>query len=353
MKKTIQLYFTITLFAGVVIGCSSTGGNQTSQNQTVSKSKTQSQQKAETAEEQLAKFEKLLEQDFKPIKERQKAKGEGWKATAADIEEVLKPREMSGAEANKFMSTAEPGKPYYFKIRAIYKGYDKKNESILLEDTTKTVSQEDDLLEKAFGIDSAIYTVRSSDEPTKVKESNTLATFYCIGYRMIENTKSQYRLDFLTINDANIIKLFDKSKFIVANGMSYISPSNISMPTQQDVMMNMLTGGASGNNSANIFDPIKYPLVDLMDARVAMDKKDIRNNYTFPRVKVKYVSMVIFKGQSNTTITVSTDDDFLTETMNFTGRASSVKNNDKILVYYTIAKDPLEKWEIQAIERLW
>jgi hypothetical protein len=83
-----------------------------------------------------------------------------------------------------------------------------------------------------------------------------------------------------------------------------------------------------------------------------MDKKNIRNNTTFPTVRIKYVSEVIFRGQSNTTITVSTDDNVLTERMNFTGRASSVRNGQKIRVYYTIAKDPLEKWEIQAIERL-
>jgi hypothetical protein len=111
-------------------------------------------------------------------------------------------------------------------------------------------------------------------------------------------------------------------------------------------------GGAAGNSSSSVFDPIAYPLVDLMDARVAMDKKDIRNDYTFPTVKVKYVSEVVFKGQSNTTITVSTDDNVLTERMNFTGRASTIKNGDKVRVYYTIAKDPLEKWEVQAIESL-
>ena len=336
MKKTVWLFLAVILLAGGFIGCAS---NQ--------------KQKVETAEEQVAKFQKLLEQEFvQPIQERKKAKGEGWKATAADIDEILKPREISGAEANKFMSTAEPGKPYYFKIRAIYKGYDKKNKSILLEDTAKIVNQEDELLAKAFGIDSAIYTIRSSEEPTKVKESNVLATFYCIGYRIIENTKSQYILDVLMIDDADIVTLFDKSRFIVASGMSYISPSNISMPTQQDVMMSMFTGGASGNSSASIFDPIKYPLVDLMDARVAMDKKNIRNDYTFPTVRVKYVSEVVFRGQANTTITVSTDDNVLTEKMNFTGRASSISNGQKIRVYYSIAKDPLEKWEIQAIERL-
>jgi len=350
MKKN-NVFLTVIMVVSLIIGLLGCGTSPVTQNEAASGTKSQPQ-KVETDEEQVAKFNKLLEQDFKPIRERQKANGEGWKATAADIDEILKPREVSGAEANIFMRSAETGKPYYFKIRAIYKGYDKKNKFILLEDTTKTVSQEDELLGKAFGVDVAVYAVYSSDEPTKVKESNTVATFYCLGYRATENGRSEQRLQAITIDDANIVTLFDKSKFIVASGLSYISPSSVSVPNQQDIMMNMFTGGVSGNNSANIFDPIKYPLVDLMDARVAMDKKDLRNDYTLPRVQVKYVSEVVFKGQSNTNITVSTTDNVLTEIMNFTGRASSIRNGEKVRVYYTIAKDPLEKWEIQAIERL-
>jgi hypothetical protein len=190
------------------------------------------------------------------------------------------------------------------------------------------------------------------EEPTAVTEPNTIATFYCFGFRLSEKGESISSLGLLSIVGDNIVVLFDKSKFVVASGMHYIAVNDAKSPSQQDVMMNVFTGGAMGNTSANVFDPIKYPLVDLMDARVAMDKKDIRNDYTFPTVRVKYVSEVVFKGQSNTTITVSTTDNVLTERMNFTGRASTVNNGDRIRVYYTIAKDPLEKWEIQAIERL-
>jgi hypothetical protein len=49
---------------------------------------------------------------------------------------------------------------------------------------------------------------------------------------------------------------------------------------------------------------------------------------------------------------VSTSDNALTERMNFNARTTALKNGDRIRVYYTIAKDPLEKWEVQAIERL-
>jgi hypothetical protein len=117
-------------------------------------------------------------------------------------------------------------------------------------------------------------------------------------------------------------------------------------------MMSAFTGGAIANKSSSIFDPLRYKLVDLFDARIAMDKKDLRNGNTSPRVRDKYASEVTFKGQSNTTITVATTDGVLTERMTFGGRASGIANGQKVRVYYTIAKDPLEEWQIQAIEQL-
>jgi hypothetical protein len=185
------------------------------------------------------------------------------------------------------------------------------------------------------------------------KEANSIATFYLVAFRIDdEHQESGFLIRFVR----NIEKpAFDPSKFIVAGGMHYITVNDAHVTTPQAALLNFYLGGvlgAMGNSTENVFDPIVYPLADLMDARVAMDKKDIRNDYTFPTVKVKYVSEVVFEGQSNTTITVSTPDNVLTERMNFAGRASAVQSGERIRVYYTIAKDPLEKWEIQAIERL-
>jgi hypothetical protein len=94
-----------------------------------------------------------------------------------------------------------------------------------------------------------------------------------------------------------------------------------------------------------------YKIVDLFDARVAMDKKDYRNDYSFPTVKVWFVSEVIFKSQAGTTLTVATEDGILTERIEF-GKRSDLKAGQKIRIFYYIAKDPLEKWVAQAIERL-
>ena len=134
--------------------------------------------------------------------------------------------------------------------------------------------------------------------------------------------------------------------------MHYITVEDAHSPTREDVMSTYFFGATTGNSSSDVFDPVVYLPADLMDARAAMNKKDYTKDYTLPTVKVKYVSEVLFLGQSNTTISVSTADNVLTERMSFTGRASSIKRGERIRVYYTIAKDPLEQWEIQAIERL-
>jgi hypothetical protein len=81
-----------------------------------------------------------------------------------------------------------------------------------------------------------------------------------------------------------------------------------------------------------------------------MNKKNWADGNTYPANRVKYASEVIFRGQSGTTIIVSTEDNFLIERMIFYGRADSIKPGDKVRVYYTIHKDPVERWEAHALE---
>jgi hypothetical protein len=271
----------------------------------------------------------------------------------------FQPQIISGIGEITTEKLSDPGRPYYFKLRAIYKGYDADAKEVRLQDLgQKQSSVMDSALGTAFGIDTDVYSVMSqqfaiTEFPT---EANAVATFYLYAVHLTEDENGKQTSPFNVICIMMVLNieppLFDPAKFIVAGGMHYITVEDAHSPTQRELMSAFFLGGALGNSTSNVFDPVVYPLVDLMDARTAMDTKDIRNDYTFPTVSVKYVSEVIFKGQSNTTITVSTDDNVLTERMNFTGRASTVKTGDRIRVYYTIAKDPLEKWQIQAIERL-
>jgi hypothetical protein len=276
----------------------------------------------------------------------------------ASIEAVWQPQEIRGLDEITVDQVSEPGKPYWFKIRAIYKGYDAEAGSALLQDLGEVQSSTlDDALGAFFGGDTKIHSTSyfGNPMPTFPAEANTVATFYLVATRFTEDQygdsiSAQFGLWIAVVR--NVEKpMFDPSKFIVANALHFITVVDAHVPTQQDAMMSML-GYGSMNASASIFDPAVYPASDLLDARIAMDKKRYGYDITFPTVRVKYVSEVVFKGQSGTTITVSTDDGVATEQMNFGGRASGIENGQRIRVYYTIAKDPLEEWEVQALERL-
>jgi hypothetical protein len=353
MKKTV-FAFLVVGFVGGLMGCFSLGETRdpvstqrTPQSPTASQSESKSQQKIET---QTEKVLRLIGVDSEKL-----VVGSDNMATIESIEASFQPQEIAGIGEITDAKLSEPGRPYYFKLRAIYKGYDKEADRARLQDLgQKQSSTLDTALETVFGVDGNVYSAPNLGGDTIVAtfptDANSIATFYLVACRINdEGNQSTFWIRFVR----NIEKpVFDPSKFIVTSGMHYITVNDAHVTTQQDVMMNYFLGGSSGNVPSSVFDPIAYPLADLMDARVAMDKKNYMNDNTFPTVRAKYVSELLFKGQSNTTITVSTTDNILTERMNFTGRASAVKNGDRIRVYYTIAKDPLEKWEIQAIERL-
>jgi hypothetical protein len=338
MKKVIGLLISMIALGGWFTGCLSAGTGE---------------KPARKGEAQLEKFGRLVTADAEKL-----VIGSDNMATVESIEAAFQPQVITGIAEITRARLSEPGRPYYFKIRAIYKGYDTRAKKALLQDRgERQPSTMDAALGAAFGVDTSAYSVDLLSDAiiaTLPADANSTATFYIIAAQFTEDEGKPINETLIGIRFVRDIErpAFDQSKFIVASGMRYITVNDARVPSQQDVMMNMMTGGAMGNSATNIFDPIVYPLVDLMDARVAMDKKDIRNDYTFPTVRVKYVSEVLFKGQSGTTITVSTDDDVLTERLNFTGRASVLRTGERIRIYYTIAKDPLEKWEMQAIERL-
>jgi hypothetical protein len=306
----------------------------------------QPQQQGET---QLEKFHRLFAADSEKL-----IIGDDGKTTIESIEAAFHPITISSISEITDAKLTEPGKPYYFKLRAIYKGYDASAEKARLQDIGSS-SQNGGVLNSntmtaIFGVDTNVYSVDYSDVEDFPTEANCIATFYLVAIRFTEQgNESGFLIRFVRDIEKT---LFDPAKFITTSGTHYITVEDAHVPTQEDVMRATFLGSAATNASSNVFDPVIYPLVDLFDARSAMNKKDRMNDYTFPTVRVKYVSEVIFKGQTNTTITVSTTDNSLTERMTFEARTSSLRNGDKVRVYYTIAKDPLEEWEVQAIEKL-
>ncbi len=325
--------------------------NSTSTSSTKEKTNTahsNSVSNAKKSETQLEKFSRIFMED------NEKLTIEDGKASIESIESILQPKNINAIGDITESDLSEPGRPYYFKLKALYKGYDASTKKARIQDLEqKNSSMLDNALGAAFGLNTDVYSLDMFDAviPTLPAEANSPATFYLIAVRITEdengNTGNQSTAMIRFVRDIEK-PFFTPDNFILTNGMHYITVEDAHAPTQQDVMAAYFFGGAISSDS--VFDPTEYSLVDLMDARAAMDKKDLRNNYTLPSVKIKYVSEVLFMGQTNTIITVCTDDKILTEHMNFTGRASNVNKGEKVRVYYTICKNPLEEWEIQAIE---
>lgn len=356
MKKNVMRVCVFAVCMNIFTGCmsssvslSTTGKNENTdgtQAESENKEQAEPEQKTET---QLEKCTRLFESDMERL-----VCDDNNRVTTQSLENVLHPQSITNIDEITEEKLNEPGKPYYFKLRTIYKGYDANAEEVRLQDFKKKKTSTDTALELAFGIDTSVYSldILSSTTASLPTEANSVATFYLFAARFSDNSSTNGVQTFVRfVRDIEKPRL-NSANFIVANGMHYITVEDAHSPTQEEVMSAYFFGGTMGNSSSDVFDPVVYSLVDLMDARAAMNKKDYTKDYTLPTVKVKYVSEVLFLGQSNTTISVSTADNVLTERMSFTGRASSIKRGEKIRVYYTIAKDPLEQWEIQAIERL-
>ena len=374
-----KLVFLLTMFFLLALGYASAQSSsrkdrqQEPQPRQAQRQPQQRQQVQMTVEEQSAKLEKLLDADMNLliewVTEQRKTKGKDWTASLADVERLFRTKEVTGKDAFTFLQTAELAKPFWFKIRALYKGYDKEEKDMYMEDLPENnrATTLEATLTNIFGINTYTFTIYNSDEPQRYKEPNTIVTFIVYGYRLSVEGQDVSLLSAFSADD--IVALFDSSKFVLANNLKYISASIETKSNAEDarnIMRSMVLTGTvpsafynkvQGNQSPNstpenVFDPVRYQKGELLDARSAMNKKNIRDENTLPGVRIKFVSEVIFKGQSNTTVTVSTSDNAFTQQMEFLGRSSNTKAGDKIRIYYTIAKDPLEKWEVHALERL-
>jgi hypothetical protein len=107
MKKAIFVALAIGLMAGGLSGCSSL-------------------QKKET---QLEKFERLILADLENI-----VLGPDDRATIESLEAAFQPQVITDMDEITMDKLDEPGRPYYFKLRALYKGTDEKAKRILLQD---------------------------------------------------------------------------------------------------------------------------------------------------------------------------------------------------------------------------
>jgi len=281
---------------------------------------------AEPNETQQEKFWRLYEADSSKL-----VAGSDNRVTIESMEAAFKPVVIADlSEATSLLAELEPGIPRYFKFQALYKGYVTEPASVFLQ--TKI---EKNMLNT---VHNWIIGYFQGLEPTFPAEVNCIATFYIVTGRFTEPKDEVSIWVRFVRNIENPV--FEPSRFFIANDKRFATLSDVRLPSSEN---NVIFAEA-------VFDPAVYPVFNLFDARIAMDKKNWTDSNTYPTAPVRYASEVIFRGQSGTTIFVSTEDNFITERMSFYGRSNSIKIGDKIRVYYTIHKDPTERWEAHALE---
>jgi hypothetical protein len=310
--KCIYLLSILTVF--VLINCASTPD-------------TPKTARSKTKETQQDKFWRLYNNDNGKL-----IVGSDKMVTIESLEAVFKPVIITScADANSLLAKSEPGIPRYFKLQALYKGFLAEPSQYIFLQTMI----EKNVFNSVHNWVVGYFKGLESSFPSKV---NCNATFYIVGGRF---TEPNDEIGIWVRAVRNIEEpLYEPSKFIIANDRRFITLGDVRLPS----------AGNDGIYAESVFDPDAYPVFNLFDARIAMDKKNWGDSNTFPMNHIKYVSEVIFKGQSGTTIFVSTEDNFLTERMSFYGRTGSIKAGDKIRVFYTIHKDPIERWEVHALE---
>jgi len=322
MKSTHFYLLSILIILGLT-NCT------TKQNTIITEQDTVTAKQSESKETQVEKFWRLYEVDSNKL-----VIGSDNRITIESLEEVFKPIKITkSSEAASILNESEPGEPRYFKLTALYKGFIKEpNSSIFLQ-----TNIEKNVFNTVHNWIIGYFQVVEATFPSQV---NCNATFYIVAGRFTE-PKDEIGVWVRAVRNIEE-PLYNPTNFILANDRRFITLNDVHLPSANN----------NGIYAESIFDPTIYPLFNLFDARIAMDKKKWGDNNTYPETPVKYASEVIFKGQNGTNIFFSTEDNFITEVMTFYGRVGSINKGDKIRIYYTIQKYPGETWEVQALEIL-
>ena len=329
MKLTCFYLLSILIILGLTNCTSTKDTTETKQDTVTSKQDTAISKQSEPKETQSEKFWRLYEADNSKL-----VVGSDDRITIESLEAVFKPVILtSSSEMISILNDLKPGVPHYFKITALYKGFTiEPNPTIALQ-----IKIEKNIFNTVHQLVIGYFKGIEVSFPSQV---NCNATFYLVGGKFTEPNNEIGIWVRAVRNIEN--SPFDPSKFILAVDKRFVTLNDVYLTSTNN----------NSTNTESIFDPALYPVFNLFDARIAMDKKKWGDNNTFPGKPVKYASEVIFRGQSGTDIFFSTEDNFITENMTFYGRVGSIKKGDKIRIYYTIQKDPAETWDVHALEIL-
>ena len=151
---------------------------------------------------------------------------------------------------------------------------------------------------------------------------------------------------------------YHKFAYINIVGYPCVNPENVMVATGYkmidfDNYWNQLDKAFSSNtiNPYNFVYTDPYELMLLLEVYPERVKAFSVSNWDSG--KQLWYSDVVFKRQTNMSISVGSEDGTFFQTMNFAGRTSSLKNGDKVRIYYSVEKKSYSTdWTVYAIEKL-
>ena len=173
-----------------------------------------------------------------------------------------------------------------------------------------------------------------------------VADFYIATGTWQSNTgKEQGFVEIIYINIVGLPIFYSKDFMVAVNFKMIDSYDNYDWS-------NFITGF-----SENIFNPYNFVYADPYDIMLVMEvAPEQLETLSIPNWQDKnklFYSEVIFSSQTNTSILVTNKDKTFVKSMTFMGRTSSLKNGDKIRIYYSVEKKTYSTdWTIYAIEKI-
>ena len=176
------------------------------------------------------------------------------------------------------------------------------------------------------------------------KCTNMLADFYIAAGTWIADNGKEYS--------------YVKVAYINICGYPSLNPKNCLVTAGYKIIdFNDYWEQLSNAFSNKIINPYNFIYVDPYDLMLLVelysDKLKSVSFSNWDSDTQLWYSNVVFVSQTNMDIYVKSEDGTFSQTMNFAGRTSSLKNGDKIRIYYSVEKKRYSTdWTVYAIEKL-
>lgn len=268
------------------------------------------------------------------------------------------------------LSTAD-GKIHYIRIRGLFRDYSSKSEMVLIDTISpnagnvisvipnSSIPEEYYYMFNLYYVNNATISRDVSLKANLLSQMYNLPTVFEIKGGTFKNKVADFYLatgTFMTESGKN--QTYIEIAYINILGYPYFKETDFMVALNFRMMKtNEFWEQYTDAFSKKIFNPYNFIFVDPYEIMLMVElyPEELKSvsSYNWDSGKQLWYSDVVFKEQTNMSISVGSEDGTFFQTMNFAGRTSSLKNGDKVRIYYSVEKKSYSTdWTVYAIEKL-